>query len=467
MTNSAVSSLSTPSSIMVEFLRSRTLDNLPPEIIAQARIRLLDTLGCGLYGSTMPWSRIAADVVYEEQSQGRASVFGHRNAIAPARAALVNGTAAHGMELDDIAAPGTTHPGSVVVPAVLAIAQQFELPGIHVLLGVIAGYEATTRVSSGIGKAYLGFHIPAIAGAVGAAVGSGVALGLPHQQIMWAAGIACSSASGIRSFVQGTGGMIKRMHAGRAAESGVLACMLARRGFTAPLAAMDGKFGLLEVFGGKNANPQALDDRLGESYTVSDVWTKMYPFCGAMHCMAQALHTLRMKHGIVEGAAISKIRLGVNQRATEVHTEVRPRETMAAQYSMPFTAATALLGDPRDPRSFVGAALDNTAVCALAQRVELYLEPAMESTEFPRNIGSAHVQILLTDGRKLEATADHAHGMPNEPCTEDEIREKFSRLAGAAITEDAVARITELVGRMETLPSVAPLTDVLCAGMRK
>jgi 2-methylcitrate dehydratase PrpD len=89
----------------------------------------------------------------------------------------------------------------------------------------------------------------------------------------------------------------------------------------------------------------------------------------------------------------------------------------------------------------------------------------MESTVFPRNIGSARVEITLINGKNLDATAFHAHGMPNEPCTEDEIREKFRRLAGAAITEQAVAEITTLVGHMETLPSVAPLTEALRAGI--
>ncbi len=461
MNETVAQAVTTHSGRLVEFLLSLTAENVPATVICEARIRLLDTLGCGLYGSMMPWSRIAAEVIGEERSQGHATIYGSREAAAPARAALVNGTATHGIELDDIA-PGHCHPGTAVVPAVLAVAEQFGLSGMRVLLGMVAGYEATSRTGRGIGEVGWGFHLPAIAGTVGAAVGSGVALGMPHEQVMRALGIACSSAAGIRSFVQGSGGMVKRLHAGRAAEAGVLACLLARRGFTAPLAALDGKFGLLEVFGGENCKPQALDADLGERFVISKVWTKMYPFCGGIHTMAQALQALRTQHSIAP-SDVKSVRVGVNHRAMALHTEAAPREMMAAQYSMPFVAATALAGDPRDPRSFMAEALDDTVVCSLARRVELYLDADMDAI-YPRH--GAHVEICMAGGQKLSATLLAAKGTPEDPCNEEEVKEKFRCLAAAAVTDEAIAEIMSLVGRIETLSTVTSLSTLLRAGMR-
>jgi 2-methylcitrate dehydratase PrpD len=450
---------------MVEFLLSLDAAKLPTEVVDAARMRLVDTVGCGLYGSTMPWAQIAAQVVYEEGSQGRATIYGRRDAAAPARAALVNGTASHGIELDDIAPPGSSHPGAVVVPAVLAIAEQFELSGERVLLGVIAGYEVTSRISAGIGKkVHLGFHMPAIAGAIGATVGCGVALKLTHVELMRAIGVVCSFAAGLRTFIQGSGGMIKRMHAGRAAESGVLACLLARRGFTAPLAALDGKFGLLEVFGAGHGDPSALDRNLGDPFAVSGVWTKVYPFCGGMHSMANALETLRARHGI-DARSVKAVNLGVNQRAMAVHTEVAPRDTMAAQYSMPFVAALALAGDAREPRNLIGETLNDPVVCELARKVALHHDPAMENQGYPR-ISGACVEVTMNDGRKFEETRTDAHGMPTDPCSEDEVKDKFRRLATAAISDRAAAEVAELLGRIETLPSIAPLSAALRAAIR-
>ncbi|MSW20173.1 MAG: MmgE/PrpD family protein, partial [Actinobacteria bacterium] len=267
---------------MVEFLLSLKLENLPANLVREARTRLLDGLGCGLYGAVMPWGKIAAKVVYEEESRGAATIYGNREPVAAARAALVNGTATHGIELDDISPGAHVHPGAVVIPAALATAERCGASGAQLLLGLIAGYEAMTRVGRGIGEAGWGFHITGVAGPVGAAVASGVVQGLTYDQVMRAIGIACSSSSGIKSFTQGSGGMVKRMHAGRASESGVLACDLARHGFTAPLAALDGKFGLLDVFGGDKSRPEELDKNLGQNFAIGNVWTKVFPCCGVI-----------------------------------------------------------------------------------------------------------------------------------------------------------------------------------------
>lgn len=445
---------------MVEFLLSLNLEDLPADLIREARTRLLDGLGCGLYGAVMPWGRIAAQVVYEEQSRGAATIYGNREPVAAARAALVNGTATHGIELDDISPGAHVHPGAVVIPAALATAEQHGASGAQLLLGLIAGYEAMTRVGRGIGEAGWGFHITGVAGPIGAAVASGVVQGLTFDEVMRAIGIACSSASGIKSFTQGSGGMVKRMHAGRAAESGVLACALAHRGFTAPLAALDGRFGLLEVFGGDKSRPDALDQGLGENYAVGRVWTKVYPCCGVLHTTAQALHALRVEHR-VDPAAIKSVRVGTNKRAIALNGEVAPKETMAAQYSMPFTAAVALTRDPKDPRYYTGDALNDPVVCELARRVELYADAEMEAL-YPRY--ATRAEVRLNDGRTFDTKLLDAHGMPADPCTEDEAKEKFRCLAAVTNTGDSIAEILSLVERLETLSSIAPLSNALRSG---
>ena len=462
MNDMSPAAVATRSSRMVEFLLSLRLDALPPDVVRQARIRLLDGLGCGLYGAVMPWGRIAADVVYEERSSGAATIYARRDPVAAARAALVNGTATHGIELDDIVPGAHVHPGAVVIPAALATAEQHGASGERLLAGLIAGYETMARVGRAIGEAGWGFHITGVAGPVGAAVASGVAQGLSFEETMRAVGIACSNAAGIKSFTQGSGGMIKRMHAGRAAESGVLACALARKGFTAPLAALDGRFGLLEVFGGDQARPQALDHGLGEGYAVSRVWTKVYPCCGVLHTTAQALHALRVAHG-VDPSAIRSVRIGTNKRAIALNGEIAPKETMAAQYSMPFTAAVALTRDPKDPRFYAADALNDPVVCDLARRVELYADPEMEAL-YPRY--GTRAEVRLDDGRTLETKLLDAHGTPADPCSEVEAKEKFRCLAAMTNTAESIGQVLAAVERLDKLQSVAPLSNALRAGVR-
>ena len=450
-----------PSQQLVGHLTQLTLNGLGARVVREARIRLLDGLGCGLYGAQMPWGKIVAEVAYAENSQGNATVFGRREPIAPARAALCNGTATHGIELDDIVPGAHVHPGAVVIPAALAAAEQCGASGERLLLGLVAGYEAMARVGLAIGEAGWGFHITGVAGPVAAAVAAGVVMGLPYESVMRAVGIACSNAAGIKSFTQGSGGMIKRMHAGRAAESGVLACLLAERGFTAPIAAIDGRFGLLEAFGGDKANPGKLVEKLGEDYAVCRVWTKVYPCCGVLHTAAQALKSLRDEHDI-QPAAVKKIRVGTNRRAIALNGAVAPKETMAAQYSLPFVAGVALAADPKDPRSFEGGALDDPAVCELARRVELHADPEIEAM-YPRY--ATKVEVHLINGTRLEAKLLDAHGTPPDPCGEDEAKEKFRCLASVSNTSTSIAEVLSLVERLDKLPSVALLSTALRAGV--
>ncbi len=442
---------------LIEHLTQITLDGLGTKVVSEARIRLLDGLGCGLYGAQMPWGKIIADVAYAEKSQGAATVFGRPEPIAPARAALCNGTAMHGIELDDIAEGAHVHPGAVVIPAALAAAEHCGASGERLLLGLVAGYEAMARTGRAIGEAAWGFHITGVAGPIGAAVAAGVLMNLSREKIMRAVGIACSNAAGIKSFTQGSGGMIKRMHAGRASESGVLACLLAERGFTAPLAAIDGRFGLLEAFGGDKANPAHLTARLGEKYEIGDMWTKVYPCCGVLHTTAQALKALSDQHQILP-QSIKKIRVGTNARAMALNSAVSPKDTMAAQYSIPFVAGVALTGDPKNPRRFEGNALDDAMVCELATRVELYADPEIDAA-YPRY--AAKVEVHLDNGTRYDAKLMDAHGTPADPCTGEEAKEKFRCLAEASRDRRAIDSIINIVERVETLPSIAALSAAL------
>ena len=445
---------------LVEHLAHLTLSGLGTSVVRDARIRLIDGLGCGLYGAKMPWGKIITEFAYAEKSQGNATVFGRHEPIAAARAALCNGTAMHGIELDDVETGGQLHPGSVVIPAALAAAQHCGAPGERLLLGVVAGYEAISRVGKAISEIALSFHMTGIAGPAGATVAAGVTMNLSTEQILRAIGIACSCAAGIKSFTQGSGGMIKRMHAGRAAEAGVMACLLAERGFTAPLAALDGQFGLLEAFGADKAEPARLVENLGQDYIVSHIWTKVYPCCGYLHSGAQALESLRAEHNI-KPSTIEKIRIGIQHRATVFNCAISPKETMAAQYSMPFVAAVALASDPKDPRSFEGSALNNPEVCDLAQRVELHADPEIQAM-LPHF--STRVEVHLKNGSKLEASLRDAHGTVDDPCSEDQVKAKFRRLAAGSIGSGAIESVLNVIERIEQLPSIAPLSAAMFDG---
>ena len=235
--------MATPSTRLIEFLIGLDERELAPRLTEHAAMALLNNVACGLYGSLQEWGRIVNDFVLAEGGTGRATLYGSSRPAPPARAALANGTSTHGFELDDIVQGALTHPGAVVVSSALAAAEEHGASGARLLLGVIAGYEMMARLGLALGAEHnnRGFHTTGVAGPIASALAAAVVMKLPRPQVLAAVGIACSTASGIKAFTQGTGGMVKRMHAGHAAEAGVVACELAKRGFTGPTEGIDGR----------------------------------------------------------------------------------------------------------------------------------------------------------------------------------------------------------------------------------
>ncbi len=233
---------------LVHHFSSLTMDRVSSSARAAARCCVLDSLGCMIFGAGQPWSRAAALAASKDRSSRDCTVVGQTGGYAAAAAALCNGIATHGYELDNLIASPVVHPGTIVIPAVLAAGESERVSGERALLGVVAGYEAMARIGTALGPepAKRGYHVTGLAGPIAATVAAGVACGFDADRMLSAIGLACSTAAGIKSFAGGSGGgMVKRMHAGRAAEAGVRVCQLAQCGFEGPRAAIDGHFGLL------------------------------------------------------------------------------------------------------------------------------------------------------------------------------------------------------------------------------
>ena len=458
--------MAAPSTRLLEFLVRLQHDKLAADLAQCATLALLDNLACGLYGARQPWGRIVNDLVLSEQSRGKATLFGSRKGVAPVHAALANGTSTHGIEFDDIILGTLTHPGAVVVPAALAVAEQNGVSGERLLLGLVTGYEMMARLGLALGAEHnnRGFHTTGIAGTVAATVAAGTVMNFDVETLCSAVGIACSSSSGIKAFTQGTGGMVKRMHAGHAAEAGVLACELARRGFTGPMQGIDGRFGLLEVISGSDGHPEHLDADLGASPAITRIWVKVYPCCGFIHSTAHALEALRSEHHLMPDQ-IKQVRVHTNQHAVEHNGEPDPRDTMGAQYSIPFCAGVALAADPRDPGAYAEDRLWDPQVRAVTARTKLGVDKHMNDI-YPAHNG-ARVEVDLHDGRTFDATVIDPVGTPAEPCTAHDVENKFRTLAGAVKARGAVERIIAAVHDLRSAPTLNTLSRELRAGDRR
>ena len=446
---------------LTDFLHALTPPALPSSAMEAAQWALLDTLGCALFGAPEPWSRIMAAEMLAEGSQGRCTLVGRGERVTAPAAALCNGTAAHGFELDDHLDEAIVHPGAIVVSAALATAEAVDASGERLLLGIVAGYEMLNRVGLALGvqPAQRGYHKTAVAGPLGAAAAAAVIMRLPADELFTAVCLACASASGTKAFATGAGGgMEKRMHAGRAAEAGVRMAQLAARGYTAPPTALDGRFGLLEVIGGETARAEPLAAGLGERWAIEHVYVKLHPCCAWIQAAVQQLLAVRGPRPL-ELAEVSSVQIGVSAYAKAQNGALAPVDTFGAQFSIPYCCALALMGDPADPAMYALDAIDDPDRRALARRIEIAVDPEMEAA-YPRHYG-ARVALELANGERRTSAVLDPHGMPADPCTPAEVLEKFGRLAGRTKTPAAVAQIVETVRTAHRLPSLQPLSALL------
>ena len=228
-------------------------EDLPAEVIGCARDCIIDTVAACICGSALPWSRIVIDYAERTGPGGTSRILGRGSAVQAPSAALANGALAHAFELDALTRPGAgAHPGATVLPPALAVAQQagVNATGRALIAAFVAGNEVMIRIGRATGHTNeaRGFHAPGTTGPFGAAVACGHLLGLDAGRMANALGLAGSLAGGLLEFAKGDGGMVKRLHLGRASEAGVLAASLAAAGFTGPRTVLEGEFGFLRVF---------------------------------------------------------------------------------------------------------------------------------------------------------------------------------------------------------------------------
>jgi 2-methylcitrate dehydratase PrpD len=257
-----------------------------------------------------------------------------------------------------------------------------------------------------------------------------------------ALGIAGSLCGGLLEFARGDGGMVKRLHLGRASEAGVLAASLAADGFAGPRTVLEGEFGFLKVFCTK-WDIAELTRGLGEEFVVSTTVLKRYPCHATAHAAVKAVRDLQAEHGFT-GAEVEAITVTGTQRMVERHNILEPADLMLAQYSIPFSIALALCRESRDPESWDEGALTDPQIRALCRRVRLVLEPGGEH--------GGTVTITLVGGRRFERSAEGGMLEPGE------LADKFLRLTRAALGEPAARVLFERLQRLETEESLDWLT---------
>jgi 2-methylcitrate dehydratase PrpD len=397
-------------------------EDLPDAVVAKAKDIVADTVAACICGAEMPWSRIVIDYAERTGPGGTSRILGRGTSVQAPAAALANGALAHSFELDSLTRPGAgAHPGATVLPPALAVAQEAGATGKQLIAAVVAGNEVMIRIGRATGHTNeaRGFHAPGTTGPFGAAAACGLLLGLDERAMTNALGIAGSLAGGLLEFAKGDGGMVKRLHLGRASEAGVLAAGLAAAGFEAPRTVIEGEFGFLRVFC-TEWDESHLTRGLGSDFVTMSAVLKRYPCHATAHPAVKAVRDLQAAHGFA-GSDVAAIEVTATPRMVERHNIAAPPDLMLAQYSIPFCVALALFREARDPESYDEGALADPAIGALCRQVRLVPEAGDA-----HGAAGSHVTVRLKDGRNFAA---HESGGMLEP---GELPDKFARLTRKA-----------------------------------
>ena len=428
---------------------------IAPERMATACNCVIDTLGAIAYGAELPWSRAAARHGLATGSGGACTIIGWPDRASPAMAAFANGAAGHAFEIDDCHEEAVSHPGAVVVPAALAVAEDLDSSGRDFLEAVVVGYEAMARAGLGVGPVshmLAGFHPTSMSGVFGAAAAAAHLRGLDADRLNHTFGIAASLASGTTEFAS-SGGMAKRIHAARAAEGGLMAAALAADGFEGARDGLAGRYGFCRIFT-DDPQPQRLTEQLGERWMIDEVTVKPYPSCSDLHPMIQATSELVAMHGLTADD-IDRITVHCTTKVCELNDIDGTASVMAAQYSAQFNIAAAVLADPADPATFDPERIADPALAALQAKVDaLVPTPEFDATYAWKQ--GARVVVTLADGRVLERTVHGQKGSMHAPLADAEIERKFATLTDGRLHPGIPELVRSLPGR-----PIRDLTDRL------
>jgi 2-methylcitrate dehydratase PrpD len=408
---------------LAEFAVGLKYDSIPPEALERAKDLVIDTVGACAFGSQMPWTQIVIEMAKRNSAPGECSIFGTPVKVRAPFACLANGASAHAFELDALCEPSRgIHPSAALCVPALAPSQGRKGNGKDLLAAVVAGFEILYRVGDAAMQSIekVGFHSPGVTGVFGTVVVIGRLFNISAEQMAHGFGIGGSLASGLMEFSK-TGGMVKRLHLGRSAESGFIAATLARDGYTGPEGVFEGKFGVLNTFC-RDADPTRLTKDLGKTWHVMKTKIKRY----SCHSTAQVPVTLALdlkeKHKL-SGDDVAGITIAANGKTVHHHAILEPRDIAMAQYSVPFSVALALYKDPMDPRSFSDASLNDPKIRALTKGAKL------EQLEGVSDVAlDCRVTLKLKSGKEVSVEGNSFKGMPSNPLTRPELRDKFLKL---------------------------------------
>src|SRR4051812_44222025 len=449
---------------IAQYVSGLTYEAVPPEVRERIKLLILDSLGCAIYGARTPWCEILLGTLSEVDQTRTTSVWGTKARLSSPHAALVNGTAVQGFELDDVHRQGVLHVGAVVLPALISITEMRPgMSGKEFLAAAVAGYEIGPRVGICMGPEHIaqGWHSGATLGVFSAAAGAARGLKLDVDKTVHALGIAGTQAAGLMAAQYGA--MVKRMHAGRSSQSGLYGALFADAGFTGIVNVLESEYGGFCTTFSRSTDRFKLDELIAGFHSVwqtMGVALKFYSCVGSNHTTLDAIRLMQQEKPF--GADdVEKVTVHGSQVTMDhVGWKYVPQGLTSAQLNLPYCVATLLLEGDCFVHQFTEDKVADPLRMKHAEKVSVKHDDAItaKGSKFRHMV---RVEVFLNDGTRMERTVEAGRGNENNFASEAEVCEKFEKLAAKALPKAQIEKLRDAMLKLETLKDASEIARLL------
>ena len=438
-------------------------DRLTDEAIREAKRYLLDSLGCALGGYQQHDVKIALEVLEENGGSGPATVIGTGRQMDAVSASLLNALMVRVMDYNDIYwKQDPSHP-SDIIPAAMACGERTGKGGRDLIVGIVLGHEFEMRLCEAAfpGIRERGWHHATLTAFVAPIVAARM-LDLDWEKMQHAIGISGSRMGSFGAVTAGKLTMMKNTVDPMATQSGVLAALLAERGYTGPEHVIDGKEGLVHCMG-PDWKLELLEEGLGDGFRITQCGMKAFPTEALTHAPISCTLDL-IKENDLAPEKVEKVHIRSLARAADIladPSKYDPRSKETADHSLPYVIAAAVAERQVTPLQFTEEKIMDPTIRAQLNKVEVVADPEIEAL-FP-DLQRVIVTVVTTDGEEFTKQVDYPKGDPRNPLTDQEIEEKFDALAEGVLTPETGQRVKEKVWNLEDLESITELMKMLRA----
>ena len=448
---------------MSRWAEQLSYEQLSEDAIREARRYLLDSLGCAIGGFLQHDVKIALEVLGDHAGNGPCTVIGTGQKLDPVTASLLNALMVRVMDYNDIYwKQDPSHP-SDIIPAAMACGEQRGLGGKDLIVGIVLGHEFEQRLCEAAfpGIRERGWHHATLTAFVSPIV-AGKMLGLDWERIQHAIGISASRHCTLGAVTAGKLTMMKNTVDPMATQSGVIAALLAEKGYSGPEHVIDGKEGLVHCMG-PEWKLEILTDGLGESWRITQCGMKAFPTEALTHAPISCTLDLIKEHDLAP-EQVEKVHIRSLARAADIladPSKYDPRTKETADHSLPYVIAAAVADRQVTPVQFTDEKIMDPKIRAQLDKVEVVADPEIEAL-FPE-LQRVIVTVRTTDGAEHTKQIDYPKGDPRNPLTDAEIEEKFDALAGPVLSGTSIERVKEMVWNLEKLGTITELMEELRA----